>query len=416
MSRLLPPKGLPRAIALQSAVIAIGGGTFMAGSVVFFTHVLRLSPVQIGTGLSISGLASLGLSLPLGALADRVGGQRTWVIGAIAEGLTFAAYPLARSFAAFVLVMTLGALADTFAQAGRTIYSADAIPPEDRVRTMAFARSYLNVGFTVGAGLAAAALSLNTNTALVAMVLLNAAVLLLNAVMVARLPAAPAVRHAGIKRSQLAVLRDFPYLGLSVLVGVLWMHGVIFTEIIPLWAITYTDAPKPILGALFALNTVMAVVLQVPATRGADSLPGTVRLMRWGAVATAIACPVAALSGMTHGWWTIAVLAGAVMLTTATELWTSAAQWFFQTNVPPAAHRGAYVGAGRTVVQASRMLAPAGLTLLAISTGGWGWWVIAAIFVACVFVAGPTIDWVARTPRVGEVPPSVRPDAVPAVG
>jgi hypothetical protein len=63
LSRLLPPKGLPRAIAFQSAVIAIGGGTFLTGSVVFFTHVLGLSPVQIGVGLSIAGSTSLATSL-----------------------------------------------------------------------------------------------------------------------------------------------------------------------------------------------------------------------------------------------------------------------------------------------------------------------------------------------------------------
>jgi MFS family permease len=363
-----------------------------------------LSPLQIGTGLSLAGLASLFASLPLGALADRVGGQRAWVIGAVAEAVGFMAYPVARSFWAFVLVMTVTGLADTFANAGRTIYSADAIAPEHRVRTMAFARSYLNVGFTIGAGLGAAALAVNSTAALVAIVLLNAAVLLVNAVMVARLPAAPSVRHDGVKRSRLAVLRDVPYLWLSVLLGVLWFHGVIFNEIIPLWAITHTDAPKPLLGALFALNTVMAVTLQVPATRGADSLLGTVRLLRWGAWATAIACPVAALSGRTHGWWTISVLAGAVMLTTATELWTSAAQWYFQTEIPPAAHRGAYVGTSRMVVSAARMIAPAGLTLLAIQTGGWGWWLIAALFAGCAFVAGPAVAWVTRTPRVGQAP------------
>src|SRR5262245_37255588 len=97
LSRVLPPAGLPRKLSFQSAVIAVGGGTFITGSVVFFTHVLRLSPLQIGTGLSISGLASLGMSLPLGALADRVGGQRAWVAGAVAEAAGFLSYPFARS-------------------------------------------------------------------------------------------------------------------------------------------------------------------------------------------------------------------------------------------------------------------------------------------------------------------------------
>jgi MFS family permease len=403
MSRFLPPPGLPRAIAFQSAVIAVGSGTFLTGSVVFFTHVLGLSPVQIGIGLSVAGLVGLVGSLPLGGLADRIGGRRSWVVGALVEAACFASYPLARSFLAFVALMAVAAAADALANVGRTMYTADAIPAESRVRTMAFARAYLNVGFTIGAGLGAAALALNSTAALTGMVLLNSAGLVVNAVVVSRLPAVH--KGARTKVSRLAVLRDHPYLAVSLLLAVLWFHGVLFTEIIPLWAITHTDAPRPVLGALFALNTVLAVALQVPATRGADTLTGTVKLLRRAALATAIACPLVALTGRTHGLVTIALLALAVLLTTATELWSSAAQWFIQTDVPPDDQRGSYVGAGRMIHSAGEMVAPAGLTLLAIQTGGWGWWVIAALFVACAFVARPTIAWVARTPRVrGSVP------------
>jgi hypothetical protein len=221
-----------------------------------------------------------------------------------------------------------------------------------------------------------------------------------NAVVVARLPAAPVVHHARVRRSQLAVLRDRPFVALCVVMGIIWFHGAIFIEIIPLWAITHTDAPKPTLGALFALNTVLAVALQVPASRGADSLTGTARLLRRAALAAALACPVAALAGRTTGALTIATLGLAVVLVTATELWNSAAQWYVQTDVPPAAQRGTYVGLGRTIGSGCRMVAPAGLTLLAIQTGGWGWWVIAAIFVGAAFAVRPVVEWVGRTPRV----------------
>ena len=414
MSKMLPPPGLPRAIAFQSAVIAVGSGTFLTGSVVFFTHVLGLSPVQIGIGLSLAGLVGLVGSLPLGGLGDRLGGKRSWVIGALVEAVAFATYPLARSFAAFLVLMVVEAAADTFANVGRTMYTAEAIPAETRVRTMAFARAYLNIGFTIGAGLGAAALALNSTSALIGMVLLNSAGLVINAVVVARLPAVPTATGVRVKVGRLAVLRDHPYLAVSVLLAVLWFHGVLFTEIIPLWAITHTDVPKPVLGALFALNTVMAVALQVPATRGADTLTGTVRLLRRSAWASAIACPMVAFSGMTHGLLTIAVLALAVVLTTATELWSSAAQWFIQTDVPPAEQRGSYVGAGRMIGSAGKMIAPAGLTLLAIQTGGWGWWLIAAIFVACAFAAQSAIGWVARTPRVGGPIPIQRTSPNPA--
>src|SRR4030095_4256525 len=152
-------------------------------------------------------------------------------------------------------------------------------------------------------------------------VLLNAAVLVVNAFMVARLPAVPIVHHEQVRRSQLAVLKDRHYVVLCLVMGVILFHGVIFAEIIPLWAITHTDAPKPILGALFALNTVLAVALQVPAARGAGALARAAPLLRRAALASALACPVASFAGITAGAWTVAALGLAVVLVTTTELW-----------------------------------------------------------------------------------------------
>jgi hypothetical protein len=399
-SRLAPPRGLPRAIAFQSALLAIGSGTFLTGSIVFFHRVLGLTPLQIGAGLSIAGLAAAIASLPAGALADRLGSRRAWVTGAAIEAVLLATYPLARSFAEFIGLLVGATLADLLAGYGRTMYAADAIPTEGRVRTMAFARAYLNAGFTAGSGIAAAALAIGTTWALDGMVFLDAAVLLTDAVLVSRLLPRPPGRTERVRRPRLAVLRDGPYVAAALLVAVILYHSVIFIDVLPLWVITRTDAPHAVIGGLFALNTVLAVALQVPATKGTDSLPAVGRLMRRAALATAVACPVFALSGLTRGIWTILALGLAVLLTTTTELWLSAAQWFLQTDVPPPALRGAYIGMGRTVSSLASTIAPVGLTLLAIQTGGWGWWVIAAVFVGCAAVASPVIGWVARTPRI----------------
>jgi hypothetical protein len=179
----------------------------------------------------------------------------------------------------------------------------------------------------------------------------------------------------------------------------LYLSETIFAEIMPLWMITMTDAPRPVLGALFALNTVLAVLRQVRATRGAGTLAGAARLSWWSALAVAVACPVLALSGATHGWPTIAVLAVAVLLTTACELWSSAAQWYFNVEVPPPAQRGAYLGAARSVTGVMKMAGPAALTFLAIRTGGWGWWVVAAAFVATAATVPASVSWLSRTPR-----------------
>ncbi|WP_290860557.1 MFS transporter [Hamadaea sp.] len=412
LNKILPPPGLPRRLAFQSAIIATGGGTFLTGSVVFFTEIVKLTPVQIGLGFSIVGGVGLVGSLPLGHLADRIGGKRAWVLGALGEAAAFACYPFARGFWSFLVVIVLASVADMLANGGRTVYTAAALPKESRVRIMAFMRAYLNVGFTIGAGLGAAALALNSHTGLIALVLVNAFGLTVNAFVVSRMPTIHAPRETRAKVSPWGVLRDHPYTALSVLLSVIWLHGMIFNEIMPLWAVTMTDVPKPALGALFALNTVMAVLLQVPATRGADSLSGSVRLMRWAGLASAVACPVIALSGMTHGWLTVAVLAAGVALTTATELWASAAQWYFQTEIPPADQRGAYVGGSKSISGVARMAGPASLTFLAIQTGGWGWWLIALLFVGCSIAISPVIAWVERTPRNGATAPAPEPVAV----
>ncbi|GAB2578228.1 hypothetical protein Aab01nite_10050 [Paractinoplanes abujensis] len=107
--------------------------------------------VQIGLGLSISGFLGVVLALPLGRLADRIGGHKAWVAGSAVGGVAFLLYPLVGAFWSFVVVLGIQALTD----AGRSVYTAAAVPPEVRVRTMAFVRAYLNGGFTVGAGLGA---------------------------------------------------------------------------------------------------------------------------------------------------------------------------------------------------------------------------------------------------------------------
>ena len=48
----------------------------------------------------------------------------------------------------------------------------------------------------------------------------------------------------------------------------------------------------------------------------------------------------------------------------------------------------------------------ASMTFLAIRTGGWGWWVIAALFAVCGAAVRPVIAWIERTPRNGEPVPA----------
>jgi MFS family permease len=431
VQKILPPSGLPRQLVVQTAVVAVGWGVYLTGGVVFFKQYIGLSAVQIGVGYSIAGFLSLVEALPLGHLADRIGGKRAWVIGALVGVVAFASYPLVVGFWSFVLVLGLQTVSQTLTDAGRSVYTAAAVPREIRVRTMAFVRAYLNAGFTLGAGVGAAAIALDSRPGLLILVLANAVGIGLSAFFVARFPTvhaqpaekvpahAPATTEAPShapptaelrgKTRPWGVLRDHSYMALAAIMAVLFLNEILFGQILPLWAITSTDVPRPVLGALFALNTIMAVLLQVPATRSAVTLAGSGRLTRLAALALAAACPVFVLSGRTHGWVTVLVLALGVVLLTGGELWMSAAQWFFITEVPPPDQRGVYIGAGNTLIGVSKMIGPAALTFLAVSTGGWGWWVILALFAVCAALARPAVDWVARTPRNGVTVPASGP-------
>ena len=66
---------------------ATGSGLSIAGSALFFTRVVGFSIAQVGLGLSVSGIAGFAATLPLGALANRVGRRRMLVVLYIVRGV-----------------------------------------------------------------------------------------------------------------------------------------------------------------------------------------------------------------------------------------------------------------------------------------------------------------------------------------
>jgi hypothetical protein len=91
------------------------------------------------------------------------------------------------------------------------------------------------------------------------------------------------------------------------------------------------------------------------------------------------------------------------VLVTGGELWQSAGGWGISTLLPPAANRGAYIGAFSLGGQVQSMVGPAALTYLTIRTGAIGWLSIAVLLLGAAAVAKPLVAWAGRTQRIGEV-------------
>lgn len=394
MSRHLPPRvvrlagptPLVRRLSVQSVLSAFGDGVFLTGSAVFFTQIVGLSAAQVGLGLTVAGMVTFALAVPLGKLSDRFGAKRVWALCSLVEALVYVAWLAVGGMAAFIGVLVALELVSTTSRAARNAYRFDVFPREERVASNAYFRAARNVGYTLGALLAGIALATNSDDVIRAVPLATAVLLLLNASLVQRLPGAgphvdtaaalEAALEAGPKQS---ALRNRGYLLMSVCGGVLATHQVLLNVVIPLWLVEETDAPRVLLAWLFGTNTVMAVALQVAAARGVVTVADSLRAQRRGAFFFVLSCGIVLITHDTVGWVTIALVWIGHVTVTGAELFSSAGDWGLQAELSDPGRRGEYQGVSQLGYTLGSVWAPAAYTFLAMEWGTPGWLLIAVI-------------------------------------
>lgn len=381
--RFLPESPLTRALSFQSILSAAGEGAFLTGNAVFFTQVVGLTAAQVGLGLTLAGVVTFIVAVPLGRISDAVGAKRMWGVTALTQALLYLLWPLAGSFASFVAVTIALEIAVTGSRSARGAYTLDVFSGEDRIRSLAFMRSARNIGYTLGAALGGVALATDDLDVIRAVPVVTAGMLLLNALLIRGLPsleAAPVVAHA----ARTSALRNKGFLVLTTLDGVLGTNQVLLNVVIPLWLVEQTDAPRVLLAWLFGTNTVLAVLLQVRASRGADTVPGALRASRLSAAFFVLSCLIVLVTHDTVGWVTIALVWIGHVTVTGAELFQSAGHWGLTAELSDPARRGEYQGAAQLGWTLGSVWAPATYTFLAINWGATGWLLIAGIVVLAV--------------------------------
>lgn len=387
-----PPSPLAGRLATQSLLFALGEGTFMAGSAVFFTQIVGLTGAQIGLGMSAAAFVTLALSIPLGRLSDRMGAKRLWMVSAFLEALLYLAWPLASGFASFVLLLAVLACVETASRSARNVYRIEVFPRDKRVAAMAYQRAARNVGYTLGAGTAGVALGIGTREAIIAVPLVTAGLLLVNAAMISFLPALKRNVEVAVGADvhvTPAALKNKGFLVLAMCNGVLSSNQVLLNVVVPLWLVERTDAPQTLLAWLFGTNTVLAVLLQVRASRGADSVNGSLRAVRWSGWAFVLSCLVLSVTHETIGWVSIVLIWIGHITITGAELWQSASDWGFTSELSDPSRMGDYQGVWGLGYQVEPIIFPALYTFLALTWGAPGWAVIAAIGVTAAVVSHP---------------------------
>ncbi|WP_329618342.1 MFS transporter [Streptomyces brevispora] len=397
------PEG--RSFTVISMVNAVGSGLFLAASAVFFVRSVGLTPIEVGAGLAIAGIVGFLTTVPIGAAADRFGARRTLIVLQLWRAGGFAALCLVHGPVGFTIVSSCLAAAEAATQPMTQAVASATVAGTDRTRTMAIIRTVRNVGFSLGALLAAPLLAADNVWAYRSIVLTTAAVFVVSALMLTRLRVggADTVQRRTGPLTALKDFRDWRYVLLTGLNGVLNLHVTILSVGIPLWAIGSTSMPAGVLPALLLINTLMSIALQVPIARAAQTVDGAARALRLGGLAMVLCCAaLAAAAGPASAWAAAGVLIVACALLTFGEMWQATGGWELSYAYAPEDRKGVYLSVFSLGGTGQRIVGPALVTSVVIAAGPAGWIGLAVVFGLAAVLVTPVTRKLRVVPQVEE--------------
>jgi MFS family permease len=389
---ILPTEGSLRAFAIANIINTVGSGLYLAGSALFFTHVVRLGVDQVAVGLTIGTAVGLALATRFGRLADLYGPKLIYLVLLLVQASAMAAFTLVRSYLAFLVVAIVSGIADRGIAGTVGAFVHHLGGRANRLTARAQLRATTNVGLGVGTLLASAALVANTSTAYTLLIAGNSLLFLITALMVARL-ATPRIQLR--PRGQNAALpdrsspiRNRPYLLVAAGNGLLSLHVTTLSFAVPLWIADRTTAPIWILSVILVVNTVLVIGFQVRVSAGAKTVAGGVRLSRRAGLALATSCILMAVTPHVGSAVVVVLLLLWACVFTFGELCQSSGGFCFSFELAPDTAHGAFQSAFSLGPGVMRACGPSLLAALVLKHGTVGWFALAMLFlVAALFTS-----------------------------
>ncbi|MGW0908752.1 MFS transporter [Streptomyces sp. NPDC002853] len=379
-------------LSVMAMIDAVGTGAFLAVSVPFITRSVGLSVGELSLGLTLSAAIALATAVPIGIVADRIGPKKVLIGVSLWRCACFVLYPFVQNLWQFLAVVCLLGLTDKAAAPMEQALVGQVTATDDRVKVVAVLRSLRNVGFTVGALLGGVGLLIDTRAGYAAILLLNAVSFAVLAHLAHRLPLLSTPAKSLRRRFSVDALRDKPFLSFTGINAVLTMHMTLLSIGIPLWIVEHTDVPAAVISPLVAVNTVLAVTLQVRASRGTETIAGSARALVRAGLALAACCLLLVAAPKPSVVLAVGVLLLAMVALTAGELFQSAGGWGGSYLLAAPGQEGVYLSVFWLSVAVQQIAAPL-LIGLVITTGTTGWVVLAALFAVCGLAAPVIGRW-----------------------
>jgi MFS family permease len=372
-----------RQLATAALVQALGVGLYLASSIAFFTRQVGLTANEVAGGLATAGVIALAVSLLGGLLADRYGARRVLVVLFVGRGLCFFTYAFVGNLWQFIAVTLVSVAFDRASPPVLQALIATAISDQrERTRLLAVVNVLRNCGLGVGALAAGITLTVDSVLAYRATMITVTLAFFVGAVLVLRVRVAHEVPPRPAKRPEKrSVVPYKQYLVLTALNFVLSFFDVLLLVAMPLWVLEHTDAPRATVSVLFALNTALVVVFQIPVSKLANGLRRTSRMVTGAGVALAGSSACFAVSGGSVGWQAIGWLVLAVVALSLGEVAANSGTWSLSIELAPEHARGWYLSVFNLSLAGERVLGPIIVTGLLLSSGTAGWIGAAVVFV-----------------------------------
>lgn len=398
----LTRRGVPldpqlRVLAGATLVNTMGNGALTTTFALYFTRVIGLTATQVGLALSAASLVALFCQVPLGHLGDVRGPREVLRWLTLGAGVATTGLLVTRSVVALCLVLAVEAFFDRGAAAVRNGLIARIATGGRGVRFKAYLRAVTNVGISVGAGLGGLALLVDRPWAYLGVFALNAVSFVVTAGVLGRLPHLEPAPPRAEGESRVQVLRDRPYVLVSVLTGVFAMHFFVIELAMPLWIATRTDAPTSLVAITLLVNTVAVALLQVRLSRGSDTVGAAARTMLLGSFWVLGGFALISLADGRAAWAAVVLLLAGAGVHVVGEMIGSSGQWGVQMGLAPQERQGQYQGFAGMSFSIASILAPPLVALLCIDWGRPGWFVMGAIVVAAAALNVPATRWALRT-------------------
>lgn len=343
-SRLNPWRGLgglPREVWLLFATNLVNraGMMVLPFLVVYLTRELRFSPAQAGFAFALYGAAAIGAGPVSGWLSDRIGALPIMRASLLLSGIVVLMYPLARSIAAvYVTTIVWAAAAELFRPASLAAIT-HVVSDEQRKPAYALNRLAINLGMSIGPALGGFLATVSFRS----MFLVDGATTILAAIVLMlsgwSLPTGgthhTSRKHHGEARRILGDRKLVVFLIAEFLVAmVFYQHE----STLSLFMVNFLNFTPAFYGALFTINTLLIVALEVPLNQATSHWPAAWALLT--------GCVLFAL-----GFGGLAIVSSALGILVTVVLWTFGEMMLFPAmaaylgDIAPPAQRGAYMGA-----------------------------------------------------------------------